>query len=116
MPMLWLPGPDSGPKDRCFWTTTMMRSPKEAVSGYYAEVCGELDSPIRAALFIFMTCTHSTIAAPELSMQFSIVWINQPYTLYSYGKDKSYLQLYHRGSMLRWRVNALNLAGVGATE
>jgi hypothetical protein len=49
-------------------------------------------------------------------MQFSIVWINQPYTLYSYGKDKNYLQLYHRGSMLRWRVNVLNLAGVGATE
>lgn len=21
------PGPDSGPKERCFWTTTMMRSP-----------------------------------------------------------------------------------------
>jgi len=30
------PGPDSGPKLRCFWTTTMMRSPVEAegVSGW----------------------------------------------------------------------------------
>jgi len=47
----------SGPKLFCFWTTTMIRS------------------PIRAAcLFFLMTATHSTTAAPELSMQFSIVF------------------------------------------
>jgi hypothetical protein len=30
--------------------------------------------PIFACRSIFITLTHSTIAAPELSMQFSIVW------------------------------------------
>jgi len=52
----WPPGPVSGPKFRCFWTTTMMRS------------------PIFAARFIRRTFMHSTIAAPELSMQFSNVF------------------------------------------
>jgi len=49
------PGPDSA-KFLCFWTTTMIRS------------------PILACLFIFMTLVHSTTAAPELSMQLSIVF------------------------------------------
>jgi len=41
------------------------------------------NSPTLAALFIFMTWTHSTIAAPELSMQLSIVLINQHHGLSS---------------------------------
>lgn len=56
IPKLDDPG-DSAPKDRCFCTTTMIRS------------------PIRAACFFFLiTATHSTMAAPELSMQLSIVF------------------------------------------
>jgi len=53
------PGPAPSPKLRCFWTTTMMRS------------------PILACLFMRRLATHSTIEAPELSMQLSIVlsWI-----------------------------------------
>jgi hypothetical protein len=42
--------PDSGPKLRCFWTTTTIRS------------------PIRAGLLRLKTWMHSTMAAPLLSM------------------------------------------------
>jgi hypothetical protein len=38
---------------------------------YFAGIV--MNRPIDAARFIFSTLTHSTIAAPELSMQFSIV-------------------------------------------
>lgn len=47
--------PVSGPKFRCFFTTTTMRSPTFA---------GRFDR---------RTLTHSTMAAPELSMQFTRV-------------------------------------------
>jgi len=50
------PGPAPSPKFRCFCTTTMMRS------------------PILACLFMRRFATHSTIEAPELSMQLSIVF------------------------------------------
>jgi len=67
-----LPGPDSGPKLRCFWTTTIMRSPGKSQLRIYSEDT-EFIVPIFACLFIFKTLTHSTTAAPELSMQLSIV-------------------------------------------
>lgn len=45
------------PKDRCFCTTTIILSPILA-----------------ACLFFRITATHSTMAAPELSIQLSIVF------------------------------------------
>jgi hypothetical protein len=50
------PGPDSGPKFRCFCTTTTMRSPTPA------------------ARDILRTLMHSATAAPELSITFSMDW------------------------------------------
>lgn len=67
-----LPGPDSGPKLRCFWTTTIMRSPVKYQCRILLKTI-KIDLPIFACLFILRTLTHSTTAAPELSMQLSIV-------------------------------------------
>ena len=68
-----LPGPDSGPKLRCFWTTTIMRSPG-ICQFYVLRQAHGVAIPIFACLFIRRTLTHSTTAAPELSMQLSIVY------------------------------------------
>jgi hypothetical protein len=74
MPRLDDPG-DSVPKDRCFCTTTMILSPR-ALSDWALQLNSTAEfGPIRAACFFFLiTATHSTMAAPELSMQLSIVF------------------------------------------
>lgn len=80
----------------------MIRSPG-AVSD--AGPCGGFDRrirPIRAACFFFlMTATHSTMAAPELSMQLSIVYYAISYCdKLGYVARVTNLQLYHRGSIV----------------
>jgi hypothetical protein len=73
MPKLDDPG-DSVPKDLCFCTTTMIRSPRLPSDSELEKIHG-WNGPIRAACFFFlMTAIHSTMAAPELSMQLSIVY------------------------------------------
>ncbi len=67
------PGPDSV-KFRCFCTTTIIRSPVQVRAKQYFDL-ESWGVPIFACLFILITFTHSTTAAPELSMQFSIVLI-----------------------------------------
>lgn len=65
----------SAPNVRCFWTTTIIRSPVSNVSESMNCIDDNvLDRPmLAAALFFLITATHSTMAAPELSMQLSIV-------------------------------------------
>lgn len=67
------PGPDSGPKFRCFCTTTTILSPNIPSKCHSGDVA-RINEPIFACLFIFRTFAHSTTAAPELSMQLSIVY------------------------------------------
>jgi hypothetical protein len=72
-----MPDPPPGasePKDLCFWTTTMIRSPiPSCVSTQSTCRCLMYRPMLAAAFFFLMTATHSTRAAPELSMQLSIV-------------------------------------------
>lgn len=61
--------------------------------------------PIFAALdFFLITATHSTMAAPELSMQLSIVCSTVVVSIHfvdAYERgEASHFELYHRGSML----------------
>lgn len=77
--------PVSGPKFRCFFTTTTMRSPACPVNLYPHCVTRPLSGgpppshlfhiPTLAGRFDRRTLTHSTIAAPELSMQLMSDWI-----------------------------------------
>lgn len=64
MPSAWAP--------LCFWTTTTIRSPGWKLVSRAATAPGEDQVPIDACLFWPTIIAHSTMAAPELSMQFSI--------------------------------------------
>ena len=67
------PGPLS-PIDRDFCTTTIMRSPKHCSRHEHSTRGSQgVNVPILACLFMRTFATHSTMVAPELSMQLSIV-------------------------------------------
>ena len=76
----------SGPKLLCFCTTTMIRSPRvprvRTTLAAYLDREWELVPMFAALVFFLMTATHSTMAAPELSMQLSIVCCGGPMLAY----------------------------------
>lgn len=92
-----LPAFVSGPKLRCFCTTTIMRSPAiQCVSLRFESSKPDRSAvPILACRFILIRFMHSTMAAPELSMQFSIVWYEMS-NRSSCSDVTPYLELYHR--------------------
>lgn len=96
------PGLDS-PILRAFWTTTIMRSPGTSQL-QKGELSYDPTIPTLACLFMRRLAIHSTIVAPELSMQLSIVWrrssAKAAETMEVFRSTGEYLELNHRSSIL----------------